>query len=297
MARIGLSACMLIVLFPGGPFCHAGSRIPVGSVPDAVPSMGKLEHNLLSILNGDRARRGLQPLVPDASLARIARDHSREMASRGVLSHNLPSSGGLKQRLSRAGYPVRKARENVARADSIERAEAALLRSPGHRQNIMATDVTCVGVGIARGRMSEGSDLYITQIFADPASLPEPALLRKEQISRVQEVRRSSGSRPVRVDPLFDKVATRLLNSLEFPFKTQNLERLLDDAKKQIPRGTVQDVTKMSLNIQLVQDLKDLKISDELRRAGASVMGTAVREFHQDRSQSVVVMLTLIGSR
>jgi hypothetical protein len=292
-----LFAWALIGSLSGGPFCHAGATIPVGSASDADLSVGKLENNLLSILNHDRARRRLPPLAPDASLARIARDHSRDMADQGVLSHNLPSSGGLNQRLSRAGYPVRKARENIARADSIDRAEAALLRSPGHLQNIMATDVTRVGVGIARGRVSGEGDLYITQIFAEPVSLPQPELLRKEQVSRVDEARRSSGSRPLRVDPLFEKVAARLLNSLEFPFRTQDLQRLLDDAKKQIPRGSVQGVSRMSLDIQRVQDLKDIKISEELRRAGASVMGSAVREFHQERGQPVVVMLTLIGSR
>jgi hypothetical protein len=292
-----LLAWALIGSLSGGPSCHAGAPIPVGSASDADLSVGKLENNLLSILNHDRARHSLPPLVPDASLARIARDHSRDMADQGVLSHSLPSSGGLKQRLSRAGYPVRKARENIARADSIDRAEAALLRSPGHLQNIMATDVTRVGVGIARGRVSGEGDLYITQIFAEPVSLPQPEPLRKEQVSRVDEARRSSGSRPLRVDPLFEKVAARLLNSLEFPFRTQDLQRLLDDAKKQIPRGSVQDVSRMSLDIQLVQDLKDIKVSEELRRAGASVMGTAVHEFHQERGRPVVVMLTLIGSR
>jgi uncharacterized protein YkwD len=294
---IGLFACTLIVSLSGGAPCQARTLTPIGSVPDADPSVGKLENSLLSILNGDRARSGLPPLVRDPSLARIARDHSRDMASRGVLSHNLPSSGGLKQRLSRAGYPVRKARENIARAGSIDQAEAALLRSPGHLQNIMATDVTRVGVGIARGRVSGEGDLYITQIFAEPVSLPQPELLRKEQVSRVDEARRSSGSRPVRVDPVFEKVAARLLNSLEFPFRTQDLQRLLDDAKKQIPRGSVPGVSRMSLDIQLAQDLKDIKISEELQRAGASVMGAAVREFHQERGQPVVVLLTLIGSR
>jgi hypothetical protein len=264
---------------------------------DGDASVAGLENNLFSILNRDRARRGLPPLILDGSLARIARDHSRNMAAQGILSHDLSSSGDLKARLNRARYLVRKARENVARAESIEQAETALLKSPGHRQNILATDVTHAGVGIARGSASDGSDLYITQVFADPAIPPQPALLRKTHLARIEEVRCDSGSKPLRVDPFFDKVAARLLENLKFPFKTEDIERLLDRATEQIPRGTVKDVSRISLDIQLIRDIKDLKACDELRRARASVVGAASREFLDSRGQPVVAMLTLIGSR
>jgi len=266
-------------------------------MPDTGPPVAELEGNLLSILNCDRAQRGLPRLLADSSLARIARDHSRNMAAQGILSHDLPPSGDLKMRLSRAGYLVRKARENVARANSIEQAESALLKSPGHLRNILAQDVTHVGVGIARGSASDGSDLYITQVFADPAIPPQPALLRKTHLARIEEVRRNSGSKPLRVDPLFDKAAARLLENLKFPFKTEDIERLLDRATEQIPRGTVKDVSRMSLDIQLIRDIKDLKACDELRRARASVVGAASREFLDSRGQPVVAILTLIGSR
>jgi hypothetical protein len=249
------------------------------------------------MLNRDRARRGLAPLVLDSSLARIARDHSREMAGLGTLGHDLPSSGDLKARLSRAGYIVRKARENVACADTIEQAETALLKSPGHLKNIMATDVSRVGVGIARGSASHAGDLYITQIFADPATPPKPEQVRRRQLTRIEETRRSSGLKPLRVDPLFDKTAARLIGSLEFPFKAEDLDRLLDDAAARIPQGTLNDVSRISLDVQLVHDERDLKISDELRRTRTSVLGTAAREFRDAHAQPVVAILTLIGSR
>jgi hypothetical protein len=259
--------------------------------------VAELERSLFTMLNRDRARRGLNPLVLDSFLARIARDHSREMAAQGTLSHSLPSSGDLKARLSRAGFAVRKARENVARAGSIEEAEAALLKSPGHLTNIIASDVSHVGVGIARGSASHAGELYITQIFADPATPPKPEQLRRAQLTRIEEARRKSGLRPLRVDPLFDKAAVRLLGSLEFPFKAGDLERLLDDAARQIPQGTLSDVSRMSLDVQLVQDERDLNISNELRRSRTNVLGTAARELRDTRGQAVVAILTLIGSR
>jgi hypothetical protein len=294
---MGLFACRLIAWFSCQPCCHALEGVPGIRMPDADPSISELEHGLFSMLNRDRGRRGLPPLLLDSSLTRIARDHSGKMAARGILGHDLPPSGDLNARLSRAGYLVRTARENVARAGSIDQAETALLKSPGHLRNIVAADVSHVGVGIARGAASREGDLYITQIFADPATPPQPAQLRSAQLARIEEARRNSGLRPLRVDPLFDKVAARLLDSLEFPFKAGDLEHLLDDAARQIPQGAVKDVSRMSVDTQLVRDVRDLKISDELRRARASVLGTASRKFCDSRGQPVVAILTLIGSR
>ena len=294
---IGLFICGLNAWLPSRPGCQASGRVPEGRMLAAEPSIAELEHNLFSMLNRDRTQRGLTPLVLDSSLARIARDHSREMAAQGTLSHNLPSSGDLRTRLSRAGFVVRKARENVARASSIEEAEAALLKSPGHLRNIMAADVSHVGVGISRGSASHAGDLYITQIFADPSTPPKPEQLRRAQLTRIEEARRKSGLRQLRVDPLFDKAAARLLGRLEFPFKPEDLERLLDDAAQQIPQGTLNDVSRMSLDVQLVRDERDLKISEELRRNRTNVLGTAAREFRDNRGQAMVAILTLIGSR
>jgi hypothetical protein len=292
-----LVAGRMIAWLPCLPGCQAAERGPVDHVLGADPMVAELEQSLFTMLNRDRARRGMPPLVLDSSLACIARDHSGEMAARGILGHDFPPSGDLKARLSRAGYVVRTARENVARAGSIDEAETALLKSPGHLRNIVAADVSHVGIGIARGAASREGYLYITQIFADPATPPQPAQLRSAQLARIEEARRNSGLRPLRVDPLFDKVAARLLESLEFPFKAAHLEHLLDDAARQIPRGAVKDVSRMSVDTQVVRDVRDLKISDELRQARASVLGTASREFRDSRGQPVIAILTLIGSR
>jgi len=293
----GLLVCGLITWLPCGPGCQASGRVPGSLMPAADPPVAELERSLFSMLNRDRARRRLPPLVFDPSLARIARDHSAKMADLGILGHDLPPSGDLKARLSRAGYVVRKARENVACAGTIEQAESAFLKSPGHLENITAADVSHVGIGIARGSGSHADDLYITQIFADPATRPKPEQLRRTQLTRIEETRRRSGLKPLRVDPLFDKTASRLLGSLGCPFDAGDLERLLDEATAQIPQGTLNDVSRISLDVQLVHDERDLKVSDDVRRARTSVLGTAAREFRDARGQLVVAILTLIGSR
>lgn len=293
----GLLVSGLLTCLPCEAGCLAWGSVRGSLIPAADPPVAKLERSLFSMLNRDRARRRLPPLVYDSSLARIARDHSGEMADLGILGHDLPSSGDLKARLGRAGYVVRKARENVACAGTIEQAESAFLKSPGHLENIMAADVSHVGIGIARGSGSHADDLYITQIFADPATRPGPEQLRRAQLTRIAEARRRSGLKPLRVDPLFDKTAFRLLGSLGFPFDAGDLERLLDEATAQIPQGTLNDVSRISLDVQIVHDERDLKVSDELRRARTSVLGTAAREFCDTRGQLVVAMLTLIGSR
>lgn len=126
-----------------------------------------LEQELLRLTNQQRIRQGLQALAPDSSLMQIAREHSRGMAQQGFISHDQPS-GDLKVRMNRAGYLYQVVRENVASAQTISKAQSALIKSSPHISNILAKDVSRVGIGIARLQPPLDKHLYITEIFAAP---------------------------------------------------------------------------------------------------------------------------------
>jgi uncharacterized protein YkwD len=135
------------------------------------------ELQMFQMLNNDRtapaqaaeAGIGAQPLKWDPKLAAFARAHSQELADSGSFRHASADGTQPSVRLSRAGIQWVSMGENIATAQSVPRAEAALMNEPkfqeNHRANILSRTFTNVGIGIASG--PDGT-LYITQDFVQP---------------------------------------------------------------------------------------------------------------------------------
>ena len=126
-------------------------------------SLSAQEQTAGNLLNSDRARYNLSPLVIDPELCRIARIKSQDMRDNQYFAHTSPTYGDVRQMLTRFGYSYAAASENIAHHATIQKAQAAFLSSPGHRQNIMSTRHAKVGIGIA---VDQKGYVYLTQIFA-----------------------------------------------------------------------------------------------------------------------------------
>ena len=106
-------------------------------------------------LNRDRAASGLPPLEYDEHLADIGRAQSEDMRLHHFFAHESPMYGALDDRFDRAGYVAKVARENLAEAPDVETAQDGLMKSPHHHENIMARDVTKIGIGIVRAGVKD----------------------------------------------------------------------------------------------------------------------------------------------
>jgi uncharacterized protein YkwD len=139
--------------------------------------LAKLEQSMLQMINAERAKFGLQPLVFNETLAQIGRAHSAEMRDLNYFSHDSPTRG-LREPLDRylavVGRSPRLVAENIYRAwgsqhrltdADIRKAHDALMNSPGHRANILLPNATRLGVGIA---VNGTGDLWLTQTFDRP---------------------------------------------------------------------------------------------------------------------------------
>ena len=120
------------------------------------------EQKLLDLLNQDRRANGLPALALDAELSRIARIKSADMRDQGYFAHESPTYGNAASMLASFGYAFRGVGENIAHHASVEKAEAAFLSSPGHRTNLMGSQWTKVGIGVAVDR---NGFVYVTQLF------------------------------------------------------------------------------------------------------------------------------------
>jgi uncharacterized protein YkwD len=142
--------------------------------PDAaepqITDVPSAERALLALMNEDRRRAGVAPLVPDSSLSDVARAHSNDMLAHNFVGHVSPTHGKTTDRLKAAHVRMALSLENVGRAYSLVEVEEGFMDSPGHRSNLLNAEVTRAGVGIAIGRDAKGEiiELLVTQLFARP---------------------------------------------------------------------------------------------------------------------------------
>jgi uncharacterized protein YkwD len=122
------------------------------------------EERMLELLNGERTRVGLRPLVADDRLREVARAHSLEMFQLDYFSHDSPNTGSPFDRMRAAGITFVVAGENLAFAPNVDAAHQGLMNSPGHRANILRAEFGRVGIGVIRS-LAQGS--MFTQDFTN----------------------------------------------------------------------------------------------------------------------------------
>lgn len=158
--------------------------------PDVASAMSYFGVNRTTLANQWASLTAAPPVAWNDNLAAAALGHSQALAAADAQSHQLPGEPGLGQRFVNAGYNYQMARENVfSYAESLFHAHAGFaidwgngpggIQSPaGHRDNIMATDVREVGIGIVDDTGTPGfGPLVITQDFGKRPNQGNPFFL------------------------------------------------------------------------------------------------------------------------
>lgn len=130
-------------------------------VADSKPNAA-LEAEMLVLINKERKLMGLQPLMADPEMRVVARKHAADMFARGYFSHHTPEGLDPFDRMSKEHVSFLTAGENLALAQSLTIAHEGLMKSPGHRANILNGTFGRVGIGIQDGGFY---GLMITQNF------------------------------------------------------------------------------------------------------------------------------------
>jgi len=153
-----------LVVAPPEAEGESARPLPVGPPPGDLVPEADAEQRMLELVNGERTRAGLRPLVAEARLRQVARAHSLEMFQFDYFSHNSPTSGSPFDRMHAAGVQFVVAGENLAYAPNVEIAHQGLMNSPGHRANILRPEFGHVGIGVVRSQV-QGS--MFTQDFTN----------------------------------------------------------------------------------------------------------------------------------
>lgn len=122
------------------------------------------ERRLLVLVNTERAKRGLKPLVLDPKINAVARDHGADMLQRGYFSHVTPEGLNPGDRATAGGVSFRSFSENIASAPDLSIAHGGFMNSPAHSANILSSVYKRIGIAV------QDAGLYgimVTQNFAD----------------------------------------------------------------------------------------------------------------------------------
>ncbi len=150
---------------------------------DRVPQPAKAEQ-LYAMANATREQAGLGRLAWDPALAEAAMKHCMRMAAEGPISHRYGGEPDLTERAGEAGAHFSLIEENIAVGSYPSRIHQGWLDSPGHRANLLNTDIDRIGVAVvaAQGVLFAVADYARgvpvrsqTQVEADIAALIRPS--------------------------------------------------------------------------------------------------------------------------
>ena len=136
------------VIQPGGkPGSGDGNMSGGGTAENQSASY---DAEVTDLVNQQRSAQGLSPLSYDSELTKLAQLKAEDMAENNYFSHQSPTYGSAFDMMQSAGVSYRSAGENIARGQKTPAAVMdSWMNSLGHRENILSSSYTAIGVGYA----------------------------------------------------------------------------------------------------------------------------------------------------
>lgn len=139
----------------------------VPSTPTATQpaALGNVERELLALVNAERQRAGVRPLTLNSRLTTAAQRHAEDMARTRQFSHTGSNGSSVGDRAAASGYRSSYVGENIGMG--YVNAAAVMngwMNSTGHRQNILNSNYTELGVGL----IQDQGGPYWVQVFGRP---------------------------------------------------------------------------------------------------------------------------------
>lgn len=145
-------------------FIHNPPTAPA-SVPVIIPpSLPELRTQIVTLVNTERLKAGLKPLLYNTQLEQSAQGYAQLMATEGFFGHTSPDGQTLKDRIAATGYyntsfsPDCGCVKGFTLGENLGRGQKTAsevmtdwMNSPNHRAAILNPDYTDIGVGVYSG--------------------------------------------------------------------------------------------------------------------------------------------------
>ncbi|MCA9699356.1 MAG: CAP domain-containing protein [Myxococcales bacterium] len=244
------------------------------------------------LLNAERQARGLDLLAWDDRAAAVARAHSDDMARNGFVGHVSKTTGDASARFERAGLVGTVVRENVARGYGPKGIHESLMNSPGHRANLLAPDVSHVGIGVVFGEPeSTAADaprpVFLTQNFYAKAGANIPERPSSALRDRVDDLRAGAGSSPVNWIAAMNRLAQRRADA------AAGLGPAMgdDDLREAVTELGLRSLAQHQVSAATFEELVRLELWLELEPSAKVGVGVA-----QPGDAQALVMVILVGT-
>jgi uncharacterized protein YkwD len=165
---VGLSGCARVGVAPPAP----NYRVLV--VNEWSPLLwSNYETQIIDMVNAERTKQGLARLVVMPALRTVARNHSKDMATRLYSTHVSPDGKGPADRLKAAGVPFTLQGEVVGMLGPTSNLANTFMyatgtgwmNTPAQWANILHPRFTRIGVGVWE---TNSGNTYSTLVFARP---------------------------------------------------------------------------------------------------------------------------------
>lgn len=139
-------------------------EVPTGPT-ESVSGISSIEMEVIRLVNIERQKQGITPLVASSALSNVARKKSEDMAINNYFSHTSPTYGSSSNMMRTFGINSSYSGENIAKGQlSAQSVVRGWMNSSGHRDNIMNPSFKTIGVGYYQS--SNGTNLW-TQMFTN----------------------------------------------------------------------------------------------------------------------------------
>lgn len=130
---------------------------------------------VIDLTNEERGGVAATPLRRNVLLDAAATKKAEHMAKHSYFAHYAPDGTTPWEFFDEVGYVYAHAGENLAvHFNDSSALVAAWMRSPSHRENIVNSQFSEIGVGTARGRYQGHETVFVVQLFGTPAAAPTP---------------------------------------------------------------------------------------------------------------------------
>lgn len=124
---------------------------------------------VVDLTNEERTAVSATPLTRNTKLDEAARSKARHMAENNYFAHYSPDGVSPWYWFDKVEYQYQYAGENLAvHFTDSEAVVSAWLNSPSHKENIINSAFTEIGVGTARGKYQGYDTVFVVQMFGTP---------------------------------------------------------------------------------------------------------------------------------
>lgn len=146
-----------LVIFPGAP-----NKVIASSINS---------DNIISLVNKDRIKFGLNELKPNVNLTTAAYAKANDMVQKQYWDHYGPNGETPWDFMKNAGYHYYYAGENLAKGfTTAEGCHTALMNSPTHRENILSPEYADIGIAVIDANLLGEDVVLLVQMFGNPSN-------------------------------------------------------------------------------------------------------------------------------